>query len=112
MKLMMQIWLKKYKNLLITYNYRHMDYNKHTDEVLERLQAHQVLEILAMANKSISQALTQIQELEHNSMMYLDMRPTREIMDDINALHLHLHFLDSAKSFAKNEIHEIGFYLN
>lgn len=108
----MQIWLKKYKNLLITYNYRHMDYNKHTDEVLERLQAHQVLEILAMANKSISQALTQIQELEHNSMMYLDMRPTREIMDDINALHLHLHFLDSAKSFAKNEIHEIGFYLN
>jgi hypothetical protein len=89
-----------------------MDYNKHTDEVLERLQAHQVLEILAMANQSISQALTQIQELEHNSMMYLDMRPTREIMDDINALHLHLHFLDSAKSFAKNEIHEIGFYLN
>jgi len=110
--LMMQVWLKKYKNLLITYNYRHMDYNKHTDEVLERLQAHQVLEILAMANQSISQALTQIQELEHNSMMYLDMRPTREIMDDINALHLHLHFLDSAKSFAKNEIHEIGFYLN
>ena len=108
----MQVWLKKYKNLLITYNYRHMDYNKHTDEVLERLQAHQVLEILAMANQSISQALTQIQELEHNSMMYLDMRPTREIMDDINALHLHLHFLDSAKSFAKNEIHEIGFYLN
>ena len=108
----MQVWLKKYKNLLITYNYRHMDYNKHTDEVLERLQAQQVLEILAMANKSISQALTQIQELEHNSMMYLDMRPTREIMDDINALHLHLHFLDSAKSFAKNEIHEIGFYLN
>jgi hypothetical protein len=89
-----------------------MDYNKHTDEVLERLQAQQVLEILAMANKSISHALTQIQELEHNSMMYLDMRPTREIMDDINALHLHLHFLDSAKSFAKNEIHEIGFYLN
>jgi len=112
MKLMMQVWLKKYKNLLITYNYRHMDYNKHTDEVLERLQAHQVLEILAMANQSISQALTQIQELEHNSMMFLDMRPTREIMDDINALHLHLHFLDSAKSFAKNEIHEIGFYLN
>jgi predicted GTPase len=89
-----------------------MDYNKHTDEVLERLQAQQVLEILAMANKSISHALTQIQELEHNSMMYLDTRPTREIMDDINALHLHLHFLDSAKSFAKNEIHEIGFYLN
>jgi hypothetical protein len=89
-----------------------MDYNKHTDEVLERLQAQQVLEILAMANKSISHALTQIQELEHNSMMFLDMRPTREIMDDINALHLHLHFLDSAKSFAKNEIHEIGFYLN
>ena len=112
MKLMMQVWLKKYKNLLITYNYRHMDYDKHTDEVLERLQAHQVLEILAMANQSISQVLTQIQELEHNSMMYLDMRPTREIMDDINALHLHLHFLDSAKSFAKNEIHEIGFYLN
>jgi hypothetical protein len=89
-----------------------MDYNKHTDEVLERLQAHQVLEILAMANQSISQALTQIQELEHNSMMFLDMRPTREIMDDINALHLHLHFLQSAKNFAKNEVQEIGFYLN
>jgi predicted GTPase len=89
-----------------------MDYNKHTDEVLERLQAHQILEILATANKSIDQALKQIQELEHNSMMFLDMRPTREIMDDINALHLHLHFLQSAKNFAKNEVQEIGFYLN
>lgn len=89
-----------------------MDYNKHTDEVLERLQAQQVLGILDMANQSINQALTSIQELEHNSMMYLDMRPTREIMDDINALHLHLHFLQSAKTFAKDEIHEIGFYLN
>ena len=89
-----------------------MDYNKHTDEVLERLQAQQVLGILDMANQSINQALASIQELEHNSMMYLDLRPTQQIMDDINALHLHLHFLDSAKSFAKNEIHEIGFYLN
>ena len=89
-----------------------MDYDKHTDEVLERIQAHQILEILATANHSIDQALKRIQELEYNSMMFLDMRPTREIMDDINALHLHLHFLDSAKSFAKNEIHEIGFYLN
>ena len=89
-----------------------MDYNKHTDEVLERLQAQQILEILATANKSITQALASIQELEYNSMMYLDMRPTQQIMDDINALHLHLHFLQSAKTFAKNEIQEIGFYLN
>jgi hypothetical protein len=89
-----------------------MDYNKHTDEVLERLQAQQILEILSTANKSITQALASIQELEHNSMMYLDMRPTQQIMDDINALHLHLHFLQSAKTFAKNEIQEIGFYLN
>jgi len=89
-----------------------MDYNKHTDEVLERIQAHQILEILSTANHSIDQALKQIQELEHNSMMFLDMRPTREIMDDINALHLHLHFLQSAKNFAKNEVQEIGFYLN
>ena len=89
-----------------------MDYEKHTDEVLERLQAQQILGILDMANQSINQALASIQELEHNSMMYLDLRPTQQIMDDINALHLHLHFLDSAKSFAKNEIHEIGFYLN
>jgi hypothetical protein len=89
-----------------------MDYDKHTDEVLERLQAHQILEILATANKSITQALASIQELEHNSMMYLDMRPTQQIMDDINALHLHLHFLQSAKTFAKQEIQEIGFYLN
>ena len=89
-----------------------MDYEKHTDEVLERLQAQQILEILATANKSITQALASIQELEHNSMMYLDMRPTQQIMDDINALHLHLHFLQSAKTFAKDEIKEIGFYLN
>ena len=89
-----------------------MDYDKHTNEVLERLQAHQILEILATANKSITQALVSIQELEHNSMMYLDMRPTQQIMDDINTLHLHLHFLQSAKTFAKNEIQEIGFYLN
>ena len=89
-----------------------MDYNKHTDEVLERLQAQQILEILATANKSITQALASIQELEHNSMMYLDMRPTQQIMDDINALHLHLHFLQSAKTFVKQEIQEIGFYLN
>ena len=54
-----------------------MDYDKHTNEVLERLQAHQILEILATANKSITQALVSIQELEHNSMMYLDMRPTQ-----------------------------------
>ena len=89
-----------------------MDYDKHTDEVLERIQAHQILEILATANQSIDKALAQIQELEHNSMMFLDLRPTREIMDDINALHLHLHFLQSAKTFAKEEIKEIGFYLN
>jgi hypothetical protein len=89
-----------------------MDYNKHTDEVLERIQAHQILDILSTANHSIDQALKRIQELEYNSMMFLDMRPTREIMDDINALHLHLHFLQSAKNFAKNEVQEIGFYLN
>jgi len=89
-----------------------MDYNKHTDEVLERLQAHQILEILSTANQSISKALESIQELEHNAIMYLDLRPTQEIVDDMNALHLHLHFLQSAKTFAKQEIQEIGFYLN
>ena len=40
-----------------------------------------------------------IQELEHNATMYLDLRPTQEIVDDMNALHLHLHFLQSAKTF-------------
>ena len=89
-----------------------MDYNKHTDEVLERLQAHQILEILSTTNQSISKALESIQELEHNATMYLDLRPTQEIVDDMNALHLHLHFLQSAKTFAKQEIQEIGFYLN
>lgn len=89
-----------------------MDYDKHTDEVLERLQAHQILEILNTANQSISKALESIQELEHNATMYLDLRPTQEIVDDMNALQLHLHFLQSAKTFAKEEIKEIGFYLN
>jgi len=89
-----------------------MDYNKHTNEILERIQAHQILDILSTSNKSIKQALEQIKELEYNSIMFIDMRPTMEIMDDINALHLHLHFLQSAKNFAKNEIHKIGFYLN
>ena len=89
-----------------------MDYEKHTDEVLERLQAHQILEILNTANQSIVKALESIQELEHNATMYLDLRPTQEIVDDMNALHLHLHFLQSAKTFAKQEIQEIGFYLN
>ncbi len=89
-----------------------MDYDKHTDEVLERLQAHQILEILNTANQSIIKALESIQELEHNATMYLDLRPTQEIVDDMNALHLHLHFLQSAKTFAKQEIQEIGFYLN
>lgn len=89
-----------------------MDYDKHTDEVLERLQAHQILEILNTANQSIGKALESIQELEHNATMYLDLRPTQEIVDDMNALHLHLHFLQSAKTFAKEEIKEIGFYLN
>ena len=88
------------------------DLSKHTDEVLERIQAHQIMEILATAEHSIEQALKQVQELEYNSMMFLDMRSTREIMDDINAIHLHLHFLQSAKNFAKHEIKEIGFYLN
>ena len=89
-----------------------MNYDKHTDEVLERLQAHQILEILNTANQSIDKALESIQELEHNATMYLDLRPTQEITDDMNALHLHLHFLQSAKTFAKEEIKEIGFYLN
>ena len=89
-----------------------MDYDKHTDEVLERLQAHQILEILNTANQSIGKALESIQELEHNATMYLDLRPTQEIVDDMNALQLHLHFLQSAKTFAKEEIKEIGFYLN
>ena len=53
-----------------------MDYEKHTDEVLERLQAHQILEILNTANQSIGKALESIQELEHNATMYLDLRPT------------------------------------
>ena len=88
------------------------DLSKHTDEVLERIQAHQIMEILTTAEHSIEQALKQIQELEYNSMMFLDLRPTREIMDDINAIHLHLHFLQSAKNFAKREMKEIGFYLN
>ena len=88
------------------------DLSKHTDEVLERIQAHQIMEILATAENSIEKALKQIQELEYNSIMFLDMRPTREIMDDINAIHLHLHFLQSTKNFAKQEIKEIGFYLN
>jgi predicted GTPase len=89
-----------------------MNYNKHTDEVLERLQAHQILDILATANQSINKALESIQELEHNATMFLDLRPTQEIVDDMNALHLHLHFLQSAKTFAEKEIKEIGFYLN
>jgi len=89
-----------------------MDYEKHTDEVLERLQAHQILEVLNTANQSIVKALESIQELEHNATMYLDLRPTQEIVDDMNALHLHLHFLQSARTFAKQEIKEIGFYLN
>ena len=89
-----------------------MDYEKHTDEVLERLQAHQILEILNTANQSIGKALKSIQELEHNATMYLDLRPTQQIVDDMNALQLHLHFLQSAKTFAKQEIQEIGFYLN
>ena len=89
-----------------------MDYDKYTDEVLERLQAHQILEILNTANQSIGKALESIQELEHNATMYLDLRPTQEIVDDMNALQLHLHFLQSAKTFAKEEIKEIGFYLN
>lgn len=89
-----------------------MDYDKHTDEVLERLQAHQILEILNTANQSIGKVLESIQELEHNATMYLDLRSTQEIVDDMNALHLHLHFLQSAKTFAKQEIQEIGFYLN
>ena len=89
-----------------------MDYDKHTNEVLERLQAHQILEILNTANQSIGKALESIQELEHNATMYLDLRPTQEIVDDMNALQLHLHFLQSAKTFAKEEIKEIGFYLN
>ena len=89
-----------------------MNYDKHTDEVLERLQAHQILEILNTANQSIGKALESIQELEHNATMYLDLRPTQEIVDDMNALQLHLHFLQSAKTFAKEEIKEIGFYLN
>ena len=89
-----------------------MNIEKHTDEMLERIQAHQLMDIIKVANDGINKALTETQALENDATSFLDMRSTDEIMADMVSLQLHKTLCEEAKRFAIDELQEIGYYLN
>jgi hypothetical protein len=89
-----------------------MNLEKHTDEVLERIQAHQLMDIISAANDGINKALAESQTLETDATSFLDMRSTDDIMADITSLQFHKTLCEEAKRFAIDELQEIGYYLN
>jgi hypothetical protein len=96
--------------LSLQYKLKTMNYLKHTDEVLERIQANQLLVIISQANNNKKWALDQIKRIENDALF--SIKPTQESMDDFKALHIHIEFAAEALKFAKDELKEIGFYLN
>jgi hypothetical protein len=89
-----------------------MNIAKHTDEMLERIQAHQLMDIIKVANDGINKALAETQALENDATSFLDMRPTDDIMADMASLQFHKALCEDAKRFAIDELQEIGYYLN
>jgi hypothetical protein len=89
-----------------------MNIAKHTTEVIERIQAHELMSIIMTANTGIEGAVEQSRALEDEATSFLDMRSTDEIMADMVSLQLHKTICEEAKRFAVDELREIGYYLN
>jgi hypothetical protein len=89
-----------------------MNIAKHTLEVIERIQAHELMSIIMTANYSINEAIEQSRALENEVTSFLDMRPTEDIMRVMSMIQAHQMVCEEAKRFAVDELREIGYYLN
>ncbi len=89
-----------------------MNIAKHTLEVIERIQAHELMSIIMTANTSITEAVEQSRALENEATSFLDMRPTEDIMRVMSMIQAHQTICEEAKRFAVDELQEIGYYLN
>jgi hypothetical protein len=89
-----------------------MNIAKHTLEVIERIQAHELMSIIMTANYSINEAVEQSRALENEVTSFLDMRPTEDIMRVMSMIQAHQTICEEAKRFAVDELQEIGYYLN
>jgi len=89
-----------------------MNIAKHTLEVIERIQAHELMSIIMTANTSINEAVEQSRALENETTSLLDMRPTEDIMRAMSMIQAHQTICEEAKRFAVDELQEIGYYLN
>jgi hypothetical protein len=89
-----------------------MNLEKHTLEVIERIQAHELMSIIMTANTSINEAVEQSRALENEATSFLDMRPTEDIMRVMSMIQAHQTICEEAKRFAVDELQEIGYYLN
>lgn len=89
-----------------------MNIAKHTLEVIERIQAHELMSIIMIANTSIAEAVEQSRALENDATSFLDMRPTENIIKTMSMIQAHQTLCEDAKQFAIDELREIGHYLN
>jgi hypothetical protein len=89
-----------------------MNIAKHTLEVIERIQAHELMSIIMTANTSIDEAVEQSRALENDATSFLDMRPIEDIMRVMSMIQAHQTICEEAKRFAVDELQEIGYYLN
>jgi hypothetical protein len=89
-----------------------MNIAKHTLEVIERIQAHELMSIIMTADTGIAESIEQSRALEDEATSFLDMRPTEEIMKTMSMIQAHQTLCEEAKRFAVDELQEIGYYLN
>ena len=89
-----------------------MNIAKHTLEVIERIQAHELMSIIMTANASITEAVEQSRALENDATSFLDLRPTEDIIRTMSMIQAHQTICEDAKQFAISELQEIGYYLN
>ena len=89
-----------------------MNIAKHTLEVIERIQAHELMSIIMIANASIAEAVEQSRALENDATSFLDVRPTENIIKTMSMIQAHQTLCEDAKQFAVSELQEIGYYLN
>lgn len=89
-----------------------MNIVKHTTEVIERIQAHELMSIIMTANTGINEAIEQSRALEDEATSFLDLRPTEDIMRTMSMIQAHQTICEEAKRFAVDELREIGYYLN
>ncbi len=89
-----------------------MNIAKHTTEVIERIQAHELMSIIMTANTGINEAIEQSRALENEATSFLDLRPTEDIMRTMSMIQAHQTICEEAKRFAVDELREIGYYLN